>query len=273
VHTLLGKLKPDTGTVTVGVNTRFAFLDQGRAELDDESTVLAAVAGENDHVFLDDGPIHVRSFLRMLLFDDRFADMKVGRLSGGERNRVQLAKLLREGGNFLVLDEPTNDLDLITLGVLESALVDFPGCALVVSHDRWFLDRIATGILAFETDGRVSFYEGNYSTYLEKWGADARRSVDGPRRREERAPSDEPAAGTPAPGKPRKRSFKEQRELEGMQSAIELAEAKVSELESALNAPDVYAKRGAEVPALVSSLEAARAEVERLYARWQELER
>ena len=155
VRTLLGELPPDEGEVVVGVNTRFAYLDQTRAELRDDKTVLEEVADGNDHVLLDDGAVHVRTFLRMMLFDDRFADTPVGALSGGERNRVQLARLLRRGGNLLVLDEPTNDLDLVTLGVLEDALADFPGCALVVSHDRWFLDKIATGILAFEGDGRV----------------------------------------------------------------------------------------------------------------------
>jgi ABC transport system ATP-binding/permease protein len=264
VRTLLGQLPPDEGTLTWGANAKLAFLDQGRAELDDDATVLEAVAGDNDHVVLESGAIHVRSFLRMLLFDDRFADMRVGKLSGGERNRVQLAKLLREGGNVLVLDEPTNDLDLITLGVLETALTEFPGCALVVSHDRWFLDRVATGILAFETEGRVTFYEGNYSSYLERWSSRARPSVE-PRTVEKKA-AREPSS------KKTKRSFKEQKELDGMAARIEAAEKKVAELEARLETPELYAKRAAEVPALVAELDRAKAEVERLYARWQELE-
>ena len=110
----------------------------------------------------------MRSFLRMMAFPDTIADTKVGQLSGGERNRVQLARLLRRGGNLLVLDEPTNDLDLPTLGALEDGLVHFPGCALIVSHDRWFLDRVATAILAFEGDGKVVLYEGSYSFYAER---------------------------------------------------------------------------------------------------------
>ncbi|HRI53086.1 MAG TPA: ABC-F family ATP-binding cassette domain-containing protein, partial [Pseudomonadota bacterium] len=173
LRTLLGELAPDAGEVIIGQNTRIAFLDQGRAELDDERSVLQEVSGDSDSVLLEDGPVHVRTFLRMMLFDDRFADAKVGTLSGGERNRVQLAKLLRRGGNLLVLDEPTNDLDLMTLGVLEQALCEFPGCALIVSHDRWFLDHVATGILAFGGDGQVTFYEGNYSDYLDKARAQA----------------------------------------------------------------------------------------------------
>src|SRR6185369_7838667 len=163
----------------VGINTRFSYLDQTRAALRDDKTVLDEVSDGNDHVYFEDGPIHVRTFLRMMLFDDRFADTPIGALSGGERNRVQLARLLRRGGNLLVLDEPTNDLDLVTLGVLEDALQTFPGCALVVSHDRWFLDKIATGILAFEGDGTVNFYEGDWSSWHARRAVNDRR-VDNP---------------------------------------------------------------------------------------------
>src|SRR5262249_24206852 len=129
VRMVLGQLAPDAGRVVVGQGTRFGFLDQARADLRDDRSVLEEVAGGNDHVYLEDGPVHVRTFLRMMLFDDGFADTPVGALSGGERNRVQLAKLLRAGANLIVLDEPTNDLDLVTLGVLEDALSEFPGCA------------------------------------------------------------------------------------------------------------------------------------------------
>src|SRR5262249_5440681 len=125
IRTVLGELPAREGRVVVGQNTRFGYLDQTRGDLQDSRTVLDEVAEGNDHVFLEEGPVHVRTFLRMLLFDDQFADAKVGTLSGGERNRVQLAKLLRRGGNLLVLDEPTNDLDLVTLSVLEEALIDF----------------------------------------------------------------------------------------------------------------------------------------------------
>jgi ATP-binding cassette subfamily F protein uup len=259
---VLGLLAPDEGEVVVGQNTRFAYLDQGRAELDDRKTVLEEVAGDNDRVTLEDGTIHVRSFLRLLLFDDGFANTPVGTLSGGERSRVQLAKLLRVGGNFLVLDEPTNDLDLVTLGVVEEALSGFPGCALIVSHDRWFLDRVATGILAFEGEGRVAFYEGNYATYLELRPRPA-------------AATPTPASERPkrvAPPAPRRLSYKERQELAGMEAAILAAEERVGALEATLADPAVYKERSAEVPELVRSLEAARAEVERLFERWQELE-
>ncbi|HUS67433.1 MAG TPA: ATP-binding cassette domain-containing protein [Kofleriaceae bacterium] len=264
IRTLLGELAPDEGEVVVGLNTRISYLDQGRAELDDDKTVIEEVSDGNDHVFFEDGPVHVRTFLRMLLFDDRFADTPIGALSGGERNRVQLARLLRRGGNLLVLDEPTNDLDLVTLGVLEDALAAFPGCALVVSHDRWFLDKVATGILAFEGNGRVVFYEGDYTSWL------ARRPD-----RAQAVPA-RPAAARPAPpapaAPPKKLTFKEKQELEGMEGAILAAESEVLRLEAALADPALYKERSAEVPAHVAALDAARAEVDRLYARWQALE-
>ncbi|HET9992276.1 MAG TPA: ATP-binding cassette domain-containing protein, partial [Kofleriaceae bacterium] len=168
IRTILGLDPPDRGTVVLGANTRPAYFEQGRSELRDELTVLEEVGDGYDYVELPDERIHVRSFLRSLAFPDEIADTKIGQLSGGERNRVQLARLLRRGGNLLVLDEPTNDLDLPTLGALEDGLLAFPGCALIVSHDRWFLDRVATGILAFEGDGNVTFYEGSYSSYAER---------------------------------------------------------------------------------------------------------
>jgi ATP-binding cassette subfamily F protein uup len=265
IRTILGETAPAAGRVVVGQNTRFATMDQARAGLRDDRTVLAEVAGDREAVELADGPVHPRTFLRMLLFDDGFADTTVGVLSGGERNRVQLAKLLRSGANFLILDEPTNDLDVMTLGVLEEALAAFPGCALIVSHDRWFLDKVATGILAFEGDGAVTFYEGSCSDYLARVAA--------------RTPP--PAAAAPArPARParapaaptaRKLTFKEQHELAGMEAAIEAAEREVTGLEATLQDPAAYAQRATEIPALVAALDAARARVDALYARWQEL--
>ena len=268
VKTICGIDPPDEGEVVRGINTSIAYLDQARAELRDERTVLEEVAGGDEHVYLDDGPIHVRTFLRMMLFDDRFADTPVGALSGGERNRVQLAKLLRQGGNLLILDEPTNDLDLVTLGVLEEALTDFPGCALIVSHDRWFLDRVATGILAFENGG-VTLYEGDYAFYL------ARRPQPGAA---DTTPAAKPAAPpTPAPiaaPKPtgKKATFKEKQELATIEATIQAAEARVASLEAELADPALYRDRKAHVPTLTATLDQARAEVDRLYARWQTLE-
>jgi ATP-binding cassette subfamily F protein uup len=254
---------PDTGRVIVGANTRPAYLEQGRTELRDELTVTEEVGDGYDYVDLPDGKVHVRSFLRMMAFPDSIADTKVGQLSGGERNRVQLARLLRRGGNLLVLDEPTNDLDLPTLGALEDGLINFGGCALIVSHDRWFLDRVATAILAFEGNGKVTLYEGSYSFYAER--RPARAVVPAKREPRETRPPPKPAAT-------RKLSFKEARELEAIEDTIAAAEAKVAELEATLSDPAVFKDRPTEVQDLIGSLEAARAEVERLFARWQELD-
>jgi ABC transport system ATP-binding/permease protein len=263
IKMILGLEPPDTGQIVVGANTKPAYLEQGRTELRDELTVLEEVGDGYDHVELPDGRVHVRGFLRMLAFPDSVADTKIGQLSGGERNRVQLARLLRRGGNLLVLDEPTNDLDLPTLGALEDGLAHFSGCALIVSHDRWFLDRVATAILAFEGDGAVTLYEGSYSFYAERRPRPVKASAAAtPARAEPRA---KPAA-------PRKLTFKEARELEGIEDAITAAEARVRGLEAELSEPAVFKDRGAEIHGIIAALGAARADVERLFARWQELD-
>jgi ATP-binding cassette subfamily F protein uup len=267
IRTILGVTPPDAGSVVLGANTRPAYLEQGRSELRDELTVLDEVGDGYDFVELPDGKVHVRGFLRMLAFPDSVADTKVGQLSGGERNRVQLARLLRRGGNLLVLDEPTNDLDLPTLGALEDGLVHFAGCALIVSHDRWFLDRVATAILAFEGDGKVTLYEGSYSFYAERRPRPGERTERDRARRDSR---DERTAARPAG--PRKLTFKEARELEAIEDTIAAAETRVGELEAELSDPGVFKDRPTEVPALIAGLDAARAEVERLFARWQELD-
>ncbi len=268
IRTILGLTPPDAGSVVLGANTRPAYFEQGRSELRDELTVLDEVGDGYDFVDLPDGKVHVRGFLRMLAFPDSVADTKVGQLSGGERNRVQLARLLRRGGNLLVLDEPTNDLDLPTLGALEDGLVHFAGCALIVSHDRWFLDRVATAILAFEGDGKVTLYEGSYTFYAERRPEPADRAdrADRPRRDSR----DERAAARPAG--PRKLTFKEARELEAIEDTIAAAEARLTALEAQLSDPGVFKDRPTEVPGLIAGLDAARAEVERLFARWEELD-
>ncbi len=264
IRTILGIDKPDSGDVVLGANTRPAYFEQGRSELRDELTVTEEVGEGYDWVELPDGKVHVRSFLRMLAFPDNIADTKIGQLSGGERNRVQLARLLRRGGNLLVLDEPTNDLDLPTLGALEEGLLSFAGCALIVSHDRWFLDRVATAILAFEGDGVVTLWEGSYSFYAERRRAPAAR---------ERTEKPKPQGPQPQRNAaPRKLTFKEKHELAAMEASITAAEQKVAELEATLSDPSVFKDRPTEVQALIAALDAARADVERLFARWQELD-
>ena len=270
IRTILGELEPQEGKVIRGINTRIAYLDQGRADLDDERTVLEEVAGDSETVLLESGPIHVRSFLKMMLFDDRFADTPIGTLSGGERNRVQLARLLRRGGNLLILDEPTNDLDLPTLGVLEEALIDFPGCALLVSHDRWFLDRVATAILAFERqpDGtaKVTLHEGSFTAYLART-----QKLAAPAAAPKAASTAKASNKTPPAAPKTKLTWKEQKELETIEADILVAEQDVAALEAKLADPALY-KNAAEVSSVNMESDKARNNVETLYLRWTQLD-
>jgi ATP-binding cassette ChvD family protein len=162
---LTGQEQPDAGTITVGSTVQLAYVDQSRDSLDDDATVYEEITGGKDDLVVGGREIHGRAYVASFNFKGSDQQKKVGVLSGGERNRVHLAKLLKEGGNVLLLDEPTNDLDVDTLRALEDALEAYAGCAVVISHDRWFLDRIATHMLAFEGDSQVRWFEGNFSEY------------------------------------------------------------------------------------------------------------
>ncbi len=176
---LAGVEKPDTGTVRFGENTLISYVDQSREALNSDNNVWQEIAEGSDTIDIGKRSIPSRAYVSGFAFKGSDQQKRVGDLSGGERNRVHLAKLLKKGGNVLLLDEPTNDLDVDTLRALEDALVDFAGCVLVISHDRWFLDRIATHMLAFEGDSRVVFFEGNYQDYeadrVKRLGAEAAR--------------------------------------------------------------------------------------------------
>jgi ATPase subunit of ABC transporter with duplicated ATPase domains len=162
---MVGEDKPDAGRLEVGATVVLAYVDQSRDALDSEATVFDEITGGVDRMVIGHREIHGRAYVSSFGFKGSDQQKKVGELSGGERNRVQLAKVLKSGGNVLLLDEPTNDLDVDTLRALEEALVGFPGCAVVISHDRWFLDRVATHVLAFEGDSQVTWWEGNFSDY------------------------------------------------------------------------------------------------------------
>ena len=160
-----GQEKPDSGTMMIGETVQLAYVDQSRDTLDGEKTVWEEISGGSDSIYLGKIEVQSRAYCSRFNFKGGDQQKKVKILSGGERNRVHLAKILKEGGNVLLLDEPTNDLDVETLRALEEALLDFAGCAVVISHDRWFLDRIATHILAFEDEGHVEWFEGNFAEY------------------------------------------------------------------------------------------------------------
>ncbi len=165
---LVGEQQPDAGTIKIGESVQLSYVDQSRDSLDPEKTVYEEITEGVEHMKVGNREIHGRAYVASFNFKGADQQKRVGDLSGGERNRVQLAKMLKLGANVLLLDEPTNDLDVDTLRSLEDALEAFAGCAVVISHDRWFLDRIATHILAFEGDSQVRWFEGNFTEY-EEW--------------------------------------------------------------------------------------------------------
>jgi ABC transport system ATP-binding/permease protein len=213
-----------------------------------------------------------RNYLRRFLFDDKRINERVDLLSGGERARLMLAKVLKNGGNVIVLDEPTNDLDLPSLRMLEEALAVFDGTVIVVSHDRYFLDRICDQIIAFEDNG-IAVQAGNYSYYLEKRQArEAAERIQAQVAAREAVARQKAAAVNPAAKTGRKLTFKEKAELEGMETAILEIEQEAEALEALLHDPDFQLKRFAEIPEMAAQLEAAKARVAKLYTRWEELE-
>ncbi|MFL6595194.1 MAG: ABC-F family ATP-binding cassette domain-containing protein, partial [Chthoniobacterales bacterium] len=259
---MLGQLEPTRGEVEIGARTEINYVDQNRVMLDDAKTVWEEVGEGSEYVRLGEESITLRGYLRRFLFTEDRINTKIDQLSGGERSRVLLAKILKRGGNVLILDEPTNDLDLGTLRLLEEALVAFTGSVIVVSHDRYFLNRVCTAILAFEGDGVVRYSVGNYDYYLEKRAAEVAAVAVTP---------EKPPAPAAVASKPRKLKYGEQRELEGMEAAILAAEDDVARLEALLNNPEFFAKNAAEFPKLDAELRAARDKVAGLYARWEAL--
>lgn len=285
---ILDRLAPASGTITRGATTKIGYLDQARSELDPSQTLREAAVGKATEIAIGEERLSVGSYLERFLFGHSMQRVKVGELSGGERARVCLARLLAEKANLLILDEPTNDLDVMTLSALEGMLLDFGGSLLLVSHDRWLLDRVTTGILAFEGDGRVTLHAGNHAAYRERiaaregaaaatstglaapaaGGASPAGASSGPVQDGSSPPS--PAARPSA--KPRRLTHAEKRELAGMMDAIEAAEGEVERLQARLADPKTYQGEGDEVASLKASLEAAEAEALRLTERWEELE-
>jgi len=275
LRTVLGEIEPSAGAVTRGKNTQIVYLDQMRSGLDDDQSVEHAISAGRGFVEVGGRQLSIHTYLERFLFDGVSARRPVATLSGGERARVALAKLLASRANLLVLDEPTNDLDVATLGALESLLLEFEGAALIVSHDRWFLDRLATSILAFEEGPRPQRHTGNYSDYRERvlaertTAADARRAAAS-----EAEPKPEPRtkdASAPV-GSRRRLTYAERIELDGLVERVEAAEALVQELERTLADPGLYASGGDAVKDVMRRLDDARLEAAELTARWEDLE-
>ncbi len=267
---LLGDLEPQTGTVKLGTNLVIGYFDQLRQSLDPEMSVADKVGEGRSYIPLGGKDRHVIGYLRGFLFSPKRALTPVKALSGGERNRVILAKLFTRPANLLVLDEPTNDLDMETLEVLEQKLAEFSGTLLVVSHDRQFLDNVVTSTLVFEEGGTLTEYVGGYSDWL-RHGKRLAEIENPARRRAAGAKRDRPpaAAATPAAAKLK---YHEQRELDALPDAIASLEAAIAALEQRIAEPGFYARDHARVQPVLDELEARQAELEVLVERWSELE-
>ena len=266
---ILGELSPSKGKIESGESTQFNYVDQARLLLNDDDTVIKAIGEGSEIVQFGKHQLNVWTYLRRFLFNDDRINTLVGRLSGGEKSRLTLAKILCRGGNFLMLDEPTNDLDLPTLRILEEALISFEGCVMVVSHDRYFLNRVCSGILALEGNGEIYYSEGDYDYYVEK-----RRL----REKENevlttKVNKELPLSKASTKAKPKKLSYKDALELDSIQKKIIEAESEVERIEKIFTSPDFYDKFAAQTNQLNFELEQAKEKVIRLYDRWDELEK
>ena len=266
---ILGELSPTKGKIESGESTQFNYVDQARLFLNNDDTVIKAIGEGSEIVQFGKHQLNVWTYLRRFLFNDDRINTLVGRLSGGEKSRLTLAKILCRGGNFLMLDEPTNDLDLPTLRILEEALISFEGCVMVVSHDRYFLNRVCGGILALEGNGEIYYSEGDYDYYIEK-----RRL----REKENevlttKANKELPLGKARNKAKPKKLSYKDALELESIQKKIIEAESEVERIEKIFTSPDFYDKFAKQTNQLNFELEQAKEIVKKLYDRWDELEK
>lgn len=264
IKVLLGELQPDEGTVRLGTNLHIAYFDQLRAQLDLKKTVADTIAPGSEWVEIGGVKKHIKSYLNDFLFSPQRADSPVEALSGGERNRLLLARLFALPANLLVLDEPTNDLDIDSLELLEQVLEDYSGTLILVSHDRRFLDNTVTQVLAAEGNGEWHEYVGGYSDWVKY-------------RRPQAAPAAAPKAEKPAQPKPAraksvKLSYKEERELESLPKEIDALETEQQELLEKMAGPSYHELPGAEIKADRNRLEAIPQILEERYERWQELE-
>lgn len=258
VRLLLGELSPDSGTVRQGTSLEIAYFDQLRRQLDEQQTVMANVAEGADYVTINGKQKHVASYLREFLFPSERFNQQVSTLSGGERNRLLLAKLFAKPVNLLVMDEPTNDLDIETLELLETMLMDYPGTLLLISHDRAFINQVVTSVLVYEGEGVFNEYVGGYDDY--------RRQK---KERREQAPVKTAVKRTTASTK---LSFNEQRELSQLPQKIESLEQKIAALQTRMAEADFYQQDAQMITSHTQQLAADETELTKLYARWEALE-
>ncbi|MDE2087673.1 MAG: ATP-binding cassette domain-containing protein, partial [Xanthomonadaceae bacterium] len=264
---MLGELKPERGSATLGTGIQIAYFDQHRLQLDDTQNALDNVAEGREYIELNGQRKHIIGYLQDFLFSPERARAPITRLSGGERNRLLLAKLFAQPSNLLVMDEPTNDLDVETLELLEELLTDYQGTLLLVSHDRAFLDNVVSSTLVLEGDGKVGEYVGGYSDWLRQRPA-ANASAPAPATK---SPAATPAT-PPAPEAKRKLSYKDQRELEQLPARIEQLETDIAARGEAMNDPSFFQQDGAAIVKANEALAKLQQELENAYARWAELD-
>ena len=267
---LLEQIQPDSGTMRHGANVQIAYFDQQREQLDPEKTVFDTVGEGNDTVTVNGQTKHVHGYLRDFLFGAERARSPVKALSGGERNRLLLARLFTRPANVLVMDEPTNDLDLETLELLEAQLVEWPGTLLLVSHDRVFLDNVVTSTIVFEGEGRIEEYVGGYADWLRQRRKQTKAAIAESRASALGGKAAEPAAAPAAPA--RKLSYKEQRELEQLPHRIEVLESEHSQLQAKIASPEFYKEGSEAIAKALARATVVDAELLAVYARWDELE-
>ncbi|WFP51317.1 ATP-binding cassette domain-containing protein [Methylomonas sp. EFPC3] len=264
---LLGQLQPTTGSVELGTNLQIAYFDQLREQLDPELSVADSVLDGGEFVDTPDGKRHVMSYLADFLFAPARARSPVRSLSGGEKNRLLLARLFTKPANLIVMDEPTNDLDLETLEILEEKLVQYQGTLLLVSHDREFLDNVVTSVLVFEGEGRVEEYIGGYADWFALSERNKQQQVETAKSAETAAKKEKPK---PATGK--KLSYKEQRELEQLPERIEQLETRQAELTATMSGAEFYKQGQDAVAGTMAELQAVETELAAAYSRWDELD-
>ena len=268
IRLLLGQLEPQAGEVRIGTNLQVAYFDQHRTALREDWNALDNVSEGLEFIETNNGRKHVLAYLQDFLFTPERARAPITRLSGGERNRLLLAKLFAQPSNLLVMDEPTNDLDVETLELLEELLADYPGTLLLVSHDRDFLDHVVTSTLVFEGDGRIGDYVGGYSDWLRQRRAPMVAAAAKP----QLTPQIPVMAPATTPASKRKLGFREQRELEQLPARIEALESEIAARTASMQQPEFYRKDAAVILTANAELAARQSELEAAYARWQELE-
>ena len=268
IKIMLGELTPDSGSAELGTSTQVAYFDQHRLQLDDSLSAMDNVGGGLEFIELNGARKHIIGYLQDFLFSPERARAPITRFSGGERNRLLLAKLFAQPSNLLVMDEPTNDLDVETLELLEELLTDYKGTLLLVSHDRAFLDNVVSSTLVLEGEGHVGDYVGGYTDWLRQRPR-AHAGITSPTAL---APAVASVKAAPPAAPKRKRSFKQQHELAQLPKHIEQLEAKIAESAAAMNAPDFFRQDSAVITAANEAVAKLQAELDAAYARWAELD-